>query len=521
MVKQTHFARNVISNWISVAIAMLIPFFLTPFIVHHLGKVVYGIWILIVSLVAYLNLLDFGLRGAIIRFVSKEIAQGHHRQALATISTALFMRIGIGACIVLIGYILSIFLVHIFPVPAYLLRTSQIVLIIAALNAGFGLVFGVFGALLCALSRFELTSLVAISQTLIRALGILILLKRGHGLLSLAAWDFFAAMIGNLLLLGLTLRAYSPLRRPLIYLDRDVAKSLFDYSVFVFLITIAAQIVLYTDNIVVGAIIGTSAVAFYSIGGSLVEYTRQIVSAVSTTFTPMASIFDATGREDQLRRLLIHGTRMTLCVSLAVSFSLFFRGSTFISLWIGKDFAIVSGTVLRILIVSQICAVANTTSGAIVYGMAKHRPVAIWGLCEAACNLGLSVLFAHLIGIYGVAWGTAIVALPINLLVWPLYISKIIRIPIGTYVLQGWLPPLIAGIPYAFACYFTDQKWHARNLAIFFLQIAAIMPIFLLSAALIFRKEFRWAYAKSFVFRKRTIGEAISQPSGSETPSFK
>jgi hypothetical protein len=30
-------------------------------------------------------------------------------------------------------------------------------------------------------------------------------------------------------------------------------------------------------------------VAFYSIGGSLVAYSRQIVSSVATTFIPMAS----------------------------------------------------------------------------------------------------------------------------------------------------------------------------------------------------------------------------------------
>jgi len=68
-------AQNVLSNWFALAVTTLVGFFLSPFVVHHLGNVVYGVWVIIGSLVSYMGLLDLGLRGAVTRFVSKGAAQ--------------------------------------------------------------------------------------------------------------------------------------------------------------------------------------------------------------------------------------------------------------------------------------------------------------------------------------------------------------------------------------------------------------------------------------------------------------
>ena len=54
---------------------MVVPFFLTPFVVGHLGSLQYGIWIVSVSTVSYLALLDLGMRSAVIRFVARAQAQ--------------------------------------------------------------------------------------------------------------------------------------------------------------------------------------------------------------------------------------------------------------------------------------------------------------------------------------------------------------------------------------------------------------------------------------------------------------
>ena len=122
-------------------------------------------------------------------------------------------------------------------------------------------------------------------------------------------------------------------------------RRLWNYSIWVFVINVAVQVVYYTDNVVIGAALGTSAVAFYAIGASLTPYARQVVSAMTSTFTPLASTLEAEGKQDHLRRLLIQGTRASLILSLPINIALLFRGPTFIGLWIGRQYETVSGAV--------------------------------------------------------------------------------------------------------------------------------------------------------------------------------
>src|SRR5215469_175095 len=101
-----------------------------------------------------------------------------------------------------------------------------------------------------------------------------------------------------------------------------------------------------TDDLVVGALLSAEAVTFYAIGGRFIEYLGQLSASFAQTFMPMASNLAAQGRQDQLRCLLISKRpepRASLLVSLTVGGALFFRGSTFIGLWMGHQYAQPSG----------------------------------------------------------------------------------------------------------------------------------------------------------------------------------
>ncbi|MCX5737716.1 MAG: polysaccharide biosynthesis protein, partial [Proteobacteria bacterium] len=56
------YARNLATNWVGYGTNVAVAFFLTPFIVHSLGDIRYGIWSLVMSLVGYLGLADMGVR---------------------------------------------------------------------------------------------------------------------------------------------------------------------------------------------------------------------------------------------------------------------------------------------------------------------------------------------------------------------------------------------------------------------------------------------------------------------------
>src|SRR5208283_5261382 len=115
-----HIARNVLFNWFGTISNLAVGFFLAPFIIHRLGNVAYGVWVLAVGVVAYLGLLDLGMQSAVLRFVSKGHTQNDHQGASEAISAALWVRLQISALILLLSVGLAAVFPHIFKIPAEL-----------------------------------------------------------------------------------------------------------------------------------------------------------------------------------------------------------------------------------------------------------------------------------------------------------------------------------------------------------------------------------------------------------------
>ena len=496
MASTKRFAVNVGMNWLATAVGMVVPFFLTPFVVRHLGTTAYGVWILAVSAVSYLALLDLGLRSAIIRFVSKAQAQNNPGEATRAIGTALWFRLLVAGGVALLAVGLALLTPHLFKIPVEMHFAAQITVLCCALGVGVTLVSGVFGAVLAAINRFDALSSITMTQTLARACGVLVILHSGRGLIALAVWELTIVTLAGALTALVALRVFPHCRVLAIRPDMAVFRAIWSYSLTTFVFMIAVQVVINTDALVIGAFLSVSLVTFYSIGSSLVSYSAQVTGALSTTFTPMASGFEASGRMDDLRKLLIRGTQATLGLVFPIAIALIFRGETFITLWMGPQYGHTSETVLRILMISLFFAVGDGTAGAVMMAIDKHKPVARWAVYEAILNLALSIVLVKTVGLYGVAWGTSLSMTFTHLALYPRYVEKVLGIPARTYVWDGWGKITLCSLPFAAACALTEHFWHAPNLVIFLAQIIAILPVYLVCVLALFRTEARSALHK-------------------------
>ncbi len=496
-------ARGIALNWVALAVSLVVAFLLSPFVVHRLGNIGFGVWTLVNSIVAYMALLDLGLRGAVTRFVSRHHAKGDHLEASRAVSAVLWLRLWIALAILVTTPLLSSLTTTIFHIPPDMHVAARWAVIATAASLAMTLTGGVFGGVLAALCRFDLLSAVGISQTLLRALGVVWLLRSGYGIVALAVWELTVVAMANIVVITVCFRAYPDLRIFLRRPDSVLLRSLWGYSFYAFLLNVCVQLIYYTDVLVVGAFVSAGAVTFYAIGSRLIDYLRQVVSSLTMTFTPVASQLDADDRHRQLRQLLIHGTRATMLLALPIEVALFFHGHTFIGLWMGDEYAHVSGRVLQILLLDQVLSIANFTSGGIAYGLGKHRLPAVWASVVAVANLGSSILLVYWIGLEGVAWGTVISGAAVHAILWPRYVCSLLHVRLGHYLWQSWLRPGLAIIPFALACFLADRFWLPTSLLQFSLQMAALLPFLLLGMIVCF-----WADV-SGCLRGRATGLAV------------
>ncbi len=486
-----HIARSVLSNWFATIATLAVGFLLAPFVVHRLGNVAYGVWVLAISSVSYLGILDLGMASSVVRFVSKGHATQDHQGASEALSAVLWVRLQIAAVIMALSGGLAAVFPRMFQVPAALAVDAREAILIIGITATISMSFGVFSSVLSALNRYDLRSYVTLAQLAIRVIGVVAVLRAGRGIVAIAFCELLAAVVGNGLLVFVARRTYPELKIQLTKPRREVLRKVWAYSLYAFLQTIAVQLVYQSDNLVVGAFITASAVTFYSIGNSLCRYTQQLIGAMTTTFVPAASSYEASRDISGLRALYFNGTRATMAISLPIVITLIIRGGSFIGVWMGPQYSKTSGTVLTILATALLFSLPNITAGAIAFGVEKHKVIAKWALVEATANLTLSIVLARKFGIYGVAIGTLVPSLLVQLVLWPRYVSQLVDVSCFQVFRNVAGPVFLCAVPFAAASYAVDVLLPARNIMMFVLQTIALLPVFGVTVGLMFRDNIK------------------------------
>src|SRR5262249_30560539 len=119
--------KNVVSNWGAYLLAVLLNFFLSPYVVRHLGNTGYGVWTLILALTGYLGLLDLGIRGAVTRYIARFYTQKDHEKACNVASSAMAIFASAGLLAISASVFLSVFLIHRMNIPAAYQGTARVV----------------------------------------------------------------------------------------------------------------------------------------------------------------------------------------------------------------------------------------------------------------------------------------------------------------------------------------------------------------------------------------------------------
>jgi O-antigen/teichoic acid export membrane protein len=474
--------QNVLSNWSGVSINMAIAFFLSPFVIHHLGASAYGVWVLIVSITGYLGLLDLGVRGTVTYYVAKLHAQSKHEEASRLVSSALLIFSSLGAVAFAVALIVAPFASRLLHIPDDLKPHFPLLLMIAGASVAATLIAGVFGATVFGLQRFDLLNSIEIGGGLLRASAIVLSLKYGKGLIALAIIQLVSSVGTGVLYFFTSSVLYPQLKIRYRLSDRTNARLIVSFGSYLFLLNISGYVILNTDSLVISSFLPVSMVAFFGIAANLITNSRQLLSGISSTVSPFASALEAQGNLEKIRRVALSGPRYVTMLMLPIVLTFVFRGRTFISLWIGSDYAGLSGTVLQILCIALFFGAANQIATSMTVGINKHRPVVKVAIAEALVNLALSIALVRVIGIYGVAWGTAIPSVLTSLLFWPRYLHRIFGVGSFEYILSTWLRPAATAVPFAIVTILVDHHWHPPNVWFFFLQVALTLPVSLVAS---------------------------------------
>jgi O-antigen/teichoic acid export membrane protein len=506
------FARNAAANWAAFIYVAAISFFLSPFIVHKLGNEAYGVWSLLVSVVGYLGLLDFGVRGAVTRYVAKNHAKRDADQNTSIVSAAMLLYSVLGAIAIIISGIVAVALPKVFNIPEHLLHDSQLVLVVSGVTVAVTLVGAVFGGVVTGLERFDINSGLEILVTTVRSIAVVLALKAGYGLVALGIIHLAGSIINGTGSWIATRKLYPELhfrfRIPLL----PHIKTILSFSVFLSAIHIMGVLVYYSDALVIAAFMPVSAVTYFAIAGNLCDYAYKVAGSLSKMMMPRVSALTSVG-SDHVHDVVVGMARVATLATAPIASIFWFRGESFINLWMGTDYGPVSGKVLMILSFLVWLGGARFVAVSSIMGVSKHRYLIPALAFEAISNLLLSIALVRPYGITGVALGTIIPSMLVTLFLIPRYLKISIGIQKKHFYLKAWLIPTVACLPYVATNILLEKYWPASNLAIFFLQVILTLPIVAITAYRICfdeneRKQINGTFRSFFKMPKR---QGISQ----------
>ncbi len=448
---------NAISNWVSLVVQVAVGFFLTPFVISHLGQSGYGIWVLVGSFIGYYGLLNLGVGSAISRYVARYSVQGDTKSLNETVNTALAMFCLTGFCAIIISFIIAEPLAIYFKIaPEYFNDFKHLVLILG-IATGLSFPSGVFAAMIAARERYVVVNIVNILATLLRTGLTVSILLAGHGLVGLA-YPALAATTVSLIAFIFLARAVIPeFRLSTGSVRGSKLKMLLVYGGFTTIIAIADILRLQIDSIVIGRMIGVTEVGIYGIAAILIRYMLSFVSSGMGVLTPRFASLDGANKKDEIKDIFLRALSISSFIACGITMLLVLFGRPFIFLWVGGGFA-GSVPVLTILAVSYAFALCQMPGIGLMYALNKHRYYAVATMSEAIANVILSIVLVRYWGIIGVALGTAIPMLIIKIFIQPMYVSRIAGLQLSSYV-KALVPAFVASIAITFAHNLVSIFW--------------------------------------------------------------
>jgi O-antigen/teichoic acid export membrane protein len=439
---------NVIRTCLTVPITLLI----TPYTIYHLGQEEFGVWALVGVISSYAQLSDFGITESLIKFMAEFKAREETEKLNQLINTAISIYLVLGAAFgILFVAVLPFVVENILRIPPLLAEKALLVFSIAIMLFFVNMLMGVFGSLIIGFQRMEYSNVIALSSTIISAVGTVYFLAGGYGIQGLIynnAINTAFIITANLL----AAKHLFPMLRinPVRYFKCDILRVIFSFSWKVQISNITQLMIFQIDRVLLSHYVGLVAVSHYEVANRVASQVRGFVTSIFTPMVPAASTLHAVSDGDRVTGLYRRSFKYMAIAAIPFSILVVALAHPFIRTWLGPDFE-TSAFTLQLLAFSYMLNLLTGPGGFILSGINKPEVGMRSSIMAGVTNLVLCLLLVTTIGYYGVIIGIAtsiitsglyfiwLVHRHISGLRWQLYRQTLLRPLMLSFLLAGVL----------------------------------------------------------------------------------
>lgn len=398
---------GVILAYISMGANALIGLIYIPLLLAFLTKEQYGLYQLVGSMIAYIAVMDFGLANTTVRYYSRLRALQDVRGQENLLATMLRLYMGVAGAIIVVGVVLLYALLPFYTktLSAADLITAKYVYWIMLFNLAIVIPGHIFSAIIQTHERFVFLRCATLLNIILQPLFVCIVLHFKASIVVLVVVQTLCNLslfMANAYYSIFKLKARFHLHK----WEGKFVKEILFFSFFIFLNAIMDQVYWKTGQLILGAVIGTVAVAIYSVTVQLSSAFMGFSSNISGVFLPKLSALVAQENMEEVNAIFLKVGRLQFYIVMLIFWGFLLFGRQFIHLWVGDSF-MPAYTYTLVLMAALIVPLVQNTGILILQAKNKHAFRAIVFVIIAILNVCISIPLAKQYGALACACVTA------------------------------------------------------------------------------------------------------------------
>jgi O-antigen/teichoic acid export membrane protein len=410
------FIYSIFSNYGANILSAVIGIISLPLALRYFGIARYGVWAVISSVIAYLNITKLGIPTAVSTLVSK--ATKSFIQWLVLKRAVVFLAIISSSmlCVLLtINYLYPNWVNIIGDIPPDMFSETAGAVLVAAVLLLVDSPITLFGAGFVGLQKMYwerfYTAILIIAGFLSLVLTVVI---KGN-LITLALFRGLAQIFIDIICATHFLIVHSKTRKKADESEYTIgdefsSKSIFNSSIRFFIIGIAAVVVWSTDNLVISHFLGVEHVTPYAVTFRIFGMLFAVFIAVNGALFPMFGKAAGLKQWDWIKEIYTKAIYLLPIIGGLIWLGGVAFTKNIIDVWAGPD---AYGGVLVVFALGgygYLLTIVNMHAY-LLTGLNATKNLLLIGWAEAIANIGISILLVRYLGIGGVALGTFLASL--------------------------------------------------------------------------------------------------------------
>lgn len=333
---------GVVLNYVVIFLNTVVGLLYTPYMLRMMGQSEYGLYSLVASVIAYLTVLDLGFGNAIVRYTAKFRAEKKTEEQYEMFGMffLLYLVIGIIAFGIGLGLYFNVDTLFGNTMTAVELDRARIMMLLLVANLAFTFPMSIWGSIIQAYEDFVFQKSLNIFRIILNTAVMICLLHFGYKAVAMVVVQTIfnvLTLVVNFIYCKRKLNIHIYFRFK--HFHWGFLKEVAIYSFWIFLNAIMDRVYWSTGQFVLGAMVGTAAVAVFAIAIQLEGMYMQFSTAISSVFLPKVTAMVATNRSrKEISDLFIRTGRIQYIVLAYILSGFIIFGRQFIELWAGADY---------------------------------------------------------------------------------------------------------------------------------------------------------------------------------------